>query len=136
MSYDILEKTEKNGMWEVRAKIDDTRSLFLNFRAEPSQDEVDNAIEKLLASEKMEQNFIGGKSQYLIEAEQAYISFCRSLGLDGKVGTAEIETVCMSLIGSGVQENINQGLLVAAKSLALINGITQAGGTWYEISWE
>jgi hypothetical protein len=71
----------------------------------------------------------------LWNAENAYISFMRSLGLPDKATTEEIEGLCMTLFTSGVQENINQALMISAKSLALINNVTQNGGKWADICW-
>jgi hypothetical protein len=81
-------------------------------------------------------NVDGVKSQGLIEAEQMYVTFVRSLGLTGVVGTSELEALCMQMYNSGDQNLINQSLMISAKALALINNITQNGGTWFGITWE
>lgn len=71
----------------------------------------------------------------LKQAENLYIEFMRSLGLPDKASTAEIEALCMQMYSSGVQENINQALMISAKALALINNVTQNGGKWADIEW-
>ncbi len=61
-------------------------------------------------------------------AENRFVSFCRSLGLPDVASTAQLEQVATSLPEL-------QGLQVAVRALALINDVTQNGGTWDGIAW-
>lgn len=67
------------------------------------------------------------KSPELIQAENAYIYFCKSLGFGSKASTEEIQTLAEQ------QDDKVKALEIAVKALGLINEITQLGGNWNNI---
>lgn len=127
MGYTILEKIETNGMWSVRVRVSDKQSEFFTFDHDPTQGEIDQAVDTFLTPSQVPSQ----KSIDLQKAENAYILFMRSIGLPDKAGTEEIEAFVMTMM----QSNPIQALTIAVKSLALINNVTQNGGKWADIGW-
>lgn len=71
------------------------------------------------------------KSAGLKSAENSYITFCKSLGFAGKASTEELEAFYYQMKAV----NQVQATEIAMKALALINNVTQNGGTWFGIEW-
>jgi len=51
--YSVVEKYQKN-KWIVRVEIDETRTQFFKFEADPTQAEIDTAVNVLLQGEAEE----------------------------------------------------------------------------------
>lgn len=82
--------------------------------------------------EEVEEQRQLSKTTKLKQAENAFISFCRSLGLVDQASSSDIEALVMQLKAAGRPLD---AIEIAVKSLALINDVTQNDGKWYDIAW-
>ena len=90
------------------------------------KDQLDEAFKKL-EEEK-------AKSRLNLQsAMNNYVLFCRSLGLSDQASTEDFYNFYYGLKAAGKQL---QAMEIAIQALALINAVTQNGGTWKEIEYK
>lgn len=77
---------------------------------------------------------ISTKSDSLLQAENAYIDFCKSLGFEGKASTEEVKAKSEELYNSAqtIDDKFN-AIKIPLTALGLINEISQQGGNWESI---
>ena len=86
------------------------------------------------------------KNPALAEAENAFISFCESIGFEGKASSTEIQALCEAIKDealAAMQNNDMETCLsktmqvteIGLKALALMNNVRELGGTWESIEW-
>ena len=75
----------------------------------------------------------------LFQAYNAYIAYCRSLGLEDKATMQDFQTLALQQETEALTNSDLPALANAIKiplmALGLINDISQAGGNWNNISW-
>lgn len=134
MSY-LIEKNKTGSGWNCRVKINDTTSIFLDFDHDPTYEEILDERQKYIDVQlqpTITMPSINNKSEALIQAEKEYVAFCRYLKLPEPTGTPHFDALCNTMKANG---QVLEAMEVAIRALALINNITQNGGSWGKIDW-
>lgn len=126
----ITEKVMDFTQWRVRVDLGDLSTTFFWYDHDPSEAEVIASTEAYIIQANTPAP--SSKTQKLMEAEDRYVLFCRSIGLPDKASSDDIQVLYLSIKESGQPM---QALEMAVQALAMINDVTQNGGKWADIEY-